>query len=724
MHTRFRASRAIQVFVFAVALLSLTGALAWALVPASQTGLVSIADPNDCVSLSQPSGGLSGDAGCVGALGIIRPGQMVVSPDGRNLYVASSTIAGSDETGTIAAFTRSTGAGPTLGALTQLSGANACLSWDADGANGVDDNGNNAATVGDCSPMRPPNNTAGAGQMYDVTVSPDGKYVYAIAYDTSTTSTGSLLVFDRSTTEGPAYGALTYKNCYSYGGAGGCIISPVPNARAMALSADGKRLVVIGTPIAVGTDAVASFSRDTATGLLTLRDCLERASLIVGCDDNALRGLVGPIDINLSSDGRVAYAAFYSSASTALQGVLALTVDTDTAGVPGELVVPAGTAWCITQTFLAGCADGRGLGKPYSLALSPEGLSLYARSSLGSEALATMTIAPAGGAAPGSISQAADSSACRSADADANGVGTDAGCIADAGIGGGGGLAISPDGGSLYTTSGLTYSAINAFERASSGALSPPAAASERCIESRFGVDLGCPDGTTLDEPDSIAISPDGASVYVSTFNNRSIEVLRRSVEGPTCTPAAATTAAATAVTVTAACVDADGDAFTRAVATTPSNGTATMLDQAAGTVTYKPNAGFSGTDTFTVAGTDHNGAGAAATITITVKADKVKPVIKLLTVKPAAVRVPKRARIRITLSESAKVKFVVQRRVGRTWKRKSAKTISLPGGKSTVKLTKVIAARTLKSGSWRLVATARDASGNTSKPKLRKFRR
>jgi VCBS repeat-containing protein len=62
---------------------------------------------------------------------------------------------------------------------------------------------------------------------------------------------------------------------------------------------------------------------------------------------------------------------------------------------------------------------------------------------------------------------------------------------------------------------------------------------------------------------------------------------------------------------------DPEGDALTAVIGTGPTNGTVTM--NADGSFTYTPNAGFSGTDTFTYKANDGTADSAEATVTITV---------------------------------------------------------------------------------------------------------
>ncbi len=70
-------------------------------------------------------------------------------------------------------------------------------------------------------------------------------------------------------------------------------------------------------------------------------------------------------------------------------------------------------------------------------------------------------------------------------------------------------------------------------------------------------------------------------------------------------------------VNVLANDTDADGDTLTVASFTLPANGTVTF---SGGGATYRPNANFNGTDSFTYAVTDPGGATSTATVTVTVR--------------------------------------------------------------------------------------------------------
>lgn len=79
-----------------------------------------------------------------------------------------------------------------------------------------------------------------------------------------------------------------------------------------------------------------------------------------------------------------------------------------------------------------------------------------------------------------------------------------------------------------------------------------------------------------------------------------------------------ATTGPGVAVTinVTANDSDGDGDTLTVTILNPPANGTATVDN---GQIIYRPNAGFSGSDSFTYSVSDGKGGNATATVTVTV---------------------------------------------------------------------------------------------------------
>jgi hypothetical protein len=94
-------------------------------------------------------------------------------------------------------------------------------------------------------------------------------------------------------------------------------------------------------------------------------------------------------------------------------------------------------------------------------------------------------------------------------------------------------------------------------------------------------------------------VSPDGGSVYVvSAGIDDAIVRFNREVP-PVCLASAAAGPPGQAVTVPLDCVDPNGDPLVISVAGPPANGTLGRVNQAADTVTYTPNPGFTGNDAF-----------------------------------------------------------------------------------------------------------------------------
>ncbi len=79
----------------------------------------------------------------------------------------------------------------------------------------------------------------------------------------------------------------------------------------------------------------------------------------------------------------------------ALAASVLLVVTAGALAVTGDLTQPAGTAGCISEMGSGPCADGHGLDGPRSVAVSPDGKSVYVASAVsGSGAVARFNRAP------------------------------------------------------------------------------------------------------------------------------------------------------------------------------------------------------------------------------------------------------------------------------------------------------------------------------------------
>lgn len=302
------------------------------------------------------------------APGVTGPTGMALSPDGAQLYVASSP--------SVRTYTRN----PTTGALTaagtltngQSSGGGIVeglllaqgLALSPDGKNlYVAGAGENAVVAlardpdtggltflhavqeGDCTGLpllpNPCPSVSGLEGAYDLAVSPDGRFVYVSGEDDN-----ALTVFARRASDGSlrrtitiSPTVLTYASLVQSVQPVGLVVP-----RGIALSPDGAHLYAASS----GTGAVAVFKRNGADGRLTASPFVSDSSL------------AGVSDLAVSADGKFVYAA----ASTA-DSVVVLRRD----AASGALTVEASYTDGFRVDGLNGVSD---------LALSPDGRFLYA----------------------------------------------------------------------------------------------------------------------------------------------------------------------------------------------------------------------------------------------------------------------------------------------------------------------------------------------------------
>ncbi len=95
----------------------------------------------------------------------------------------------------------------------------------------------------------------------------------------------------------------------------------------------------------------------------------------------------------VSPDGKSVYVASQGYAPQGYppsgHGVARLTRNPTT----GAITQPAGTAGCVSEDGSGPCADGHALNRPYSVAVSPDGKSVYV-ASIGSSAVVRFKRAP------------------------------------------------------------------------------------------------------------------------------------------------------------------------------------------------------------------------------------------------------------------------------------------------------------------------------------------
>ena len=246
---------------------------------------------------------------------------VAVSPDGRNVYVASS------ESDTVTVLRR---AGKRL---VQPQGRAGCIG---------------GGPFSGCVP-------AGAlDKPTSVAVSPNGKHVYVAAMRSSAVS---VMARDRHT------GALRQTGCISARPRPGCTTGrALRGVDVVAASPDGAN-VYAGS---FKDGAVVSFAQ-TRQGLTQIGCVSDRAR---GCaPGTALGGVEG---LAVSPDGDNVYAAAAISSSVAVLERRA----------GGELIQPPPPAGCLSQSTLDGCRSARVTGGADAVAVAPDGKNVYVAAGL------------------------------------------------------------------------------------------------------------------------------------------------------------------------------------------------------------------------------------------------------------------------------------------------------------------------------------------------------
>jgi DNA-binding beta-propeller fold protein YncE len=424
---------------------------------------------------------LGGASGCLvdasargGGCGVARalegPGPFMgsraiaVSPDGKNVYVASS------KSDAIAVFRRDRRSG----VLTQSRGEAGCIA--AQGADKC------ATAIG----LDGPNSLA---------VSPDGHNVYA-----TSRASNSVSVFQRD----PKTGALTQLPASA-----GCIAGvPIPVC-AVGRALVGPDVVVIspkGENVYVGSffgNAVAVFDRDPVSGALTQpgdsSGCIAEA--ISGCALGIALG--APEGMAVSGDGASVYVA-----SALSNAVITLARDQTT----GNLTQASDGSGCIANSALTGCTTGVQLGGANAVAFNPGG-DVYV-TSLFSNSVTAFTRSRA----TGGLAQKQGTAGClvwlRAV-----------GCSFGRALRSPEGLAISPDGRNVYVAS-FTSSAIDVLDRGKRFGKVTQKAGRHGCLAPRSVP--GCTRARALRGVSSIALSPDGHYLYSTSFGSDAVDIFRR----------------------------------------------------------------------------------------------------------------------------------------------------------------------------------------------------
>ena len=309
--------------------------------PASAQELTQLPGRDGCVTPGPPYS----RERCATATAVFAPDSAVVSPDGRNVYIAARDPDSLVDIGAsgVLTFTRER---PT-GALRQLG----CITDDGtDGREGTD------GACADGNALTSAN---------AITASPDGRHIY------TTSDAGGIAILAR----GPG-GALTQAGCVKdFAPASVCTDAfAMPRPVAIVVSPDGRHVYATSR----GSHAVVIFARDATTGSLTQTSCVSDGGADGACAEGD--GLVNPTAIAISPDGRSAYVTLAKQQN----GLAVFARDPQTGA--------------LTQTacFMSGVPQGRrckrtpGLYDANGVAVSPDGRNVYV-TSIDSDAVVTFT---------------------------------------------------------------------------------------------------------------------------------------------------------------------------------------------------------------------------------------------------------------------------------------------------------------------------------------------
>jgi DNA-binding beta-propeller fold protein YncE len=421
---------------------------------------------------------LAGERGCVHPTGINRcaagrglvsPQDVVVSPDGRHVYVAGG------ESHSVAVFRRVL---PT-GRLEQLPGRRGCVAHRG---------------IGPCAQAR------ALARPSALAISPDGRHVYV-----SAAGSNALAVFARNRRTGALSQLPGSAGCLSQLPGGGCQDGRALNEPlGVAVSPDGRRVYVAANRAPA---AVAVLTRARGTGALTQPDGAAGCVAVGGRDGCApVRALRAPEDIVVGTDSRTVYIADLRGDAVVILRRW-----------PGGLRQPEGADGCIAMSVAGGCAAGHALRGPADLAVAHRGRSLYVAASE-ADTVANLRIDPRTGA----LEQARGKAGCIRQEGSRR-------CAAGRTLDEVWGVATSPDGLNLYSVSAKVNALGATARRPSTGALTPLPGRYACFIR---GGGFGCPEGRGLTVAVAVTVSPDGRNVYAASEDIYlgSVAVFRRFV--------------------------------------------------------------------------------------------------------------------------------------------------------------------------------------------------
>jgi DNA-binding beta-propeller fold protein YncE len=410
---------------------------------------------------------------CQDGRGLVGSASIVLSPDGRNAYVASPSW------DSVSILSRD----QATGALSPIVSSDGCL---------------DSATFlyPDCTSARE------LGGADDVAISPDGRNVYVSAPTDS-----AIVIFDRDPLTGLLTLSGTTSGCVNGDGSNSCAEGrALDGVNSVTISPDGENAYVSST----GTSGIAIFDRDPNTGYLTQKNnaagCINTTGA-EGCQTGS-PALLDPDDIEISPDGKNAYVTSRVNSAVTIY---------DRAG-DGQLTPAPGLRGCTDEAGDYGCRNGMALIEPTAVAFNPSGENVYVAAAR-SDAIATFDRNPANG----ELTQKPGTAGCVSYTGASNPMqaGTAGDCERGRALDGVDSVAVRGDGNALYASAG-TSDGVVVFERHPDGTLSQRPD-SEGCVTDSGFEDPGlswtagfCQDGSALISANRVIASADSRFVYTT----------------------------------------------------------------------------------------------------------------------------------------------------------------------------------------------------------------
>jgi DNA-binding beta-propeller fold protein YncE len=371
-----------------------------------------------------------------------------------------------------------------LGTLAQLAGRSGCM---------VDGSQHHRGCTS-VRALRGPGAFLGSDAL---AISADGRNVYV-----ASSRSNAIAIFRRSASSGKLTQPRGTAGCIAARGANGCATAlGLDGPNSVAISPDGRSVYVTSAT----SSSVAIFRRNPSTGMLTqARDgsgCIAN-SAIPGCTPG--RALDGPDVVTVSPDGHNVYVGAFRGNALAVFSRNSST---------GALTQLADAAGCIVNAPTSECATGVALVAPEGMAVSGDGNNVYVAAAF-SNALDVFTR----DASTGALTQGTGGAGCIVQTALT-------GCTTGVELDGADAVAINSGDSDVYVTSALSNS-VTSFARTPSTGLLAQQTGTSACVI--YVLAVGCSLGRALSDPEGIAVSPDGANVYVAAFASGALDVFNR----------------------------------------------------------------------------------------------------------------------------------------------------------------------------------------------------